>query len=192
MDVIYDSDGTIVERRQPEEVRRVMKESTSRAMRDALARVAGEGGTAHRGNVPGYQIGGKTGTAHKVKEHGGYYDNRYTVSFVGLLPAADPAFVCLVVVDDPHPTDCHPGGGTVCAPIFKNVAGRLAAALNVPQTTPIQGTGRMARTDAPPATPAVTPPPVKKRQLKKTVASSNRKKVKKTLSPSPRTKKRSA
>ncbi|WP_280127515.1 penicillin-binding protein 2 [Akkermansia sp. N21169] len=192
VDVIYDSDGTIVERRQPEEVRRVMKESTSRAMRDALARVAGEGGTAHRGNVPGYQIGGKTGTAHKVKEHGGYYDNRYTVSFVGLLPAADPAFVCLVVVDDPHPTDCHPGGGTVCAPIFKNVAGRLAAALNVPQTTPIQGTGRMARTDAPPATPAVTPPPVKKRQLKKTVASSNRKKVKKTLSPSPRTKKRSA
>ncbi len=192
VDVIYDSNGSIVERRQPVEVGRVMKESTSRSMREALARVAGVGGTATRGNVPGYQIGGKTGTAHKVKERGGYYDNRYTVSFVGLLPAEDPAFVCLVVVDDPHPTDCHAGGGTVCAPIFKNVAGRMAAALNVPQTSPIQGAGQTAQMDSPPANPVVTPPS-KQQQVKKPNAPSNsKKKALKPASSSSRTKKRIA
>lgn len=130
---ICDSNGVIVERRPPQVIRRVMKESTARDMRKALAGVAAPDGTANRGNVPGYQIGGKTGTAHKVKEKGGgYYEHRYTVSFCGLLPAVNPAFVCMVVVDDPSPTDCHPGGGTVCAPIFKNVATRLAAAMHVP------------------------------------------------------------
>jgi cell division protein FtsI (penicillin-binding protein 3) len=130
---IYDRDGRLVERRDPVEVCRVMKKETAKNMRVALAGVAGEGGTARRGNVPGYQIGGKTGTAHKAKEGGGYYSDRYTVSFVGLLPYDDPAFVCLVVVDDPHPTDCHPGGGTVCAPIFKEVGTRIAATLNIPK-----------------------------------------------------------
>ncbi len=139
VDTIYDSNGRIVEHREPTVLRRVMKESTSKNLRTALARVAGEGGTARRGNVPGYQIGGKTGTAHKVKEKGGYYDNRYTVSFAGMLPASNPAFVCLVVIDDPHPTDCRPGGGTVGAPIFKNVAERIAKALNIPPTEPIAG-----------------------------------------------------
>lgn len=37
----------------------------------------------------------------------------------------DPAFVCLVVIDDPTSKHCHPGGGTVCAPIFQKLATRL-------------------------------------------------------------------
>lgn len=131
---ICDSNGVIVERRPPQMVRRVMKSSISRDMRIALEGVAAPDGTAKRGNVPGYAIGGKTGTAHKVKEKGGgYYEGRYTVSFCGLLPARNPAFICMVVIDDPHPTDCKAGGGTVCAPIFKNVATRLAAALHIPE-----------------------------------------------------------
>lgn len=130
---ICDSNGVVVERRSPQKIRRVMKSSTARDMRIALAGVAAPDGTAKRGNVPGYQIGGKTGTAHKVKEQGGgYYKDRYTVSFCGILPAHNPAFVCMVVVDDPNPTDCHPGGGTVCAPMFKEVATRIAAALHIP------------------------------------------------------------
>lgn len=134
---IYSANGTVVEKREPEIAQRVMKAQTARALREALAGVTEEGGTATRARVEGYRVGGKTGTAHKVKEKGGYYDNRYTVSFAGMLPAKDPAFVCLVVIDDPHPTDCRPGGGTVGAPIFKNVATRLAQALNIPKDTPI-------------------------------------------------------
>lgn len=81
-------------------------------------------------------MGGKTGTAHKVKPTGGYFDNRYTVSFVGMLPVEDPAFVCLIVIDDPHLQALPPGGGTVCAPVFQKLATRLAAAMNIPKNTP--------------------------------------------------------
>lgn len=166
---ICDSNGVIVERRPPQVIRRVMKESTSRDMRTALAGVAAPDGTANRGNVPGYQIGGKTGTAHKVKEQGGgYYENRYTVSFCGILPAANPAFVCLVVVDDPHPTDCKPGGGTVCAPIFKNVATRIAAALHIPPEGFTSG-------PAPEPVAAPSPEPTKKAGSKDKKASTERK-----------------
>lgn len=142
VDEIYAANGMVRERRDPEEAGRVMKSQTAKALREVLAGVTEPGGTATRAAIEGYRVGGKTGTAHKVKERGGYYDNRYTVSFAGMLPADNPAFVCLVVIDDPHPTDCRPGGGTVGAPIFKNVATRLAAALNIPKDAPIPGASR--------------------------------------------------
>ena len=130
---ICDANGVIVERRPPQPVRRVMSPATSKGMLQALAGVAALDGTASRAMVPGYTVGGKTGTAHKVKEKGGgYYEGRYTVSFCGVMPVENPAFVCMIVVDDPRPTDCKPGGGTVCAPIFKQVAMRLATALHLP------------------------------------------------------------
>ncbi len=53
-----------------------------------------------------------------------------------MLPVEDPAFVCLVVIDDPTSKHCHPGGGTVCAPVFQKLATRLAAAMNIPKNAP--------------------------------------------------------
>ena len=120
----------------PVEVCRVMSVKTARNLRNALFHVTDMDGTAKRARIEGYNVGGKTGTAHKVKPTGGYYENRYTVSFVGMLPVEDPAFVCLVVIDDPTSKHCHPGGGTVCAPIFQKLATRLAAAMNIPKNTP--------------------------------------------------------
>lgn len=129
-----------------------MKQKTARELREALAGVTAPGGTATRAAIDGYRIGGKTGTAHKVKEKGGgYYDNRYTVSFAGIFPAEDPAFVCLVVIDDPHPTDCKAGGGTVCAPIFKNVATRLASTLNIPKDAGMSSAAKTGVAMTPPA-----------------------------------------
>lgn len=84
-------------------------------------------------------MGGKTGTAHKVKPTGGYFDNRYTVSFVGMLPVEDPAFVCLIVIDDPTSKHCHPGGGTVCAPVFQKLATRLGGGHEHSQEYPFRG-----------------------------------------------------
>ena len=120
----------------PVEVCRVMSVKTARDLRNALFHVTDLDGTAKRARVEGYNVGGKTGTAHKVKPTGGYFENRYTVSFVGMLPVEDPAFVCLVVIDDPTSKHCHPGGGTVCAPVFQKLATRLAAAMNIPKNVP--------------------------------------------------------
>lgn len=98
-------DGIYVDDRNfqpsPVEVCRVMSVKTARDLRNALFHVTDLDGTAKRARVEGYNVGGKTGTAHKVKPTGGYFENRYTVSFVGMLPVEDPAFVCLVVIDDP-------------------------------------------------------------------------------------------
>ena len=73
------------------------------------------------GNVPGYEVAGKTGTAQKIRPDGkGYFAGHTVASFIGYLPASDPEILILVVVDDPKT-----GGGwgnTVCGPVFNNVA----------------------------------------------------------------------
>lgn len=77
------------------------------------------------GDVPGYEVTGKTGTAQKIREGGkGYLSGHTVASFIGYFPADDPEILALVVIDDPKT-----GGGwgnTVCGPVFNNVA-RLAA-----------------------------------------------------------------
>lgn len=73
------------------------------------------------GNVPGYNVAGKTGTAQKLRPDGkGYWGGHTVASFIGYLPAEDPEILILVVVDDPKT-----GGGwgnTVCGPVFNRVA----------------------------------------------------------------------
>lgn len=73
------------------------------------------------GNVPGYNVAGKTGTAQKLRPDGkGYWGGHTVASFIGYLPAEDPEILTLVVVDDPKT-----GGGwgnTVCGPVFNRVA----------------------------------------------------------------------
>jgi cell division protein FtsI/penicillin-binding protein 2 len=73
------------------------------------------------GNVPGYNVAGKTGTAQKLRPDGrGYWGGHTVASFIGYLPAENPEILTLVVIDDPKT-----GGGwgnTVCGPVFNNVA----------------------------------------------------------------------
>lgn len=133
IDGIYHNNGTF-QYNPPVEICRVMKESTAKGLKDALFHVTDNNGTAKNARVPDYDVGGKTGTAHKTKPSGGYYTDRYTVSFVGMLPAHDPRFICLVVIEDPTTALHKVGGGSVCAPIFRKVATRLAAVMNIPKT----------------------------------------------------------
>ncbi|MGJ8726682.1 MAG: peptidoglycan D,D-transpeptidase FtsI family protein [Roseibacillus sp.] len=118
---------------EPEMIRQVVSPQTAAHMRRALATVTEPGGTATKGAVPGFGVAGKTGTAWKVID-GGYDKNRKVASFAGMLPVENPEFVCVVVIDDPQTPDATHGGGTIAAPIFSKVAGRLASAMNLKPT----------------------------------------------------------
>ncbi len=132
------NDGTVVEKFPTEVVSEVMKPDVARKMRAALQKVTERGGTATLGAVPGYKSAGKTGTAKRHNPNGhGYLNNSYTVSFAGMLPADDPAFVCIVVIDDPRTDKVTRYGGTIAAPIFGRIAARAAAYLNLQPTEPI-------------------------------------------------------
>lgn len=135
---IMANNGTIIKRYQPKQVRRVIKESTALQMRRALATVVDIKGTAKRAKVEGYNVAGKTGTTVKINPDGGYLHGRYTVSFAGMMPAEKPAFVCVVVVDDPQTTEVKRYGGTIAAPIFAKVATRVAARMGLEPTEPME------------------------------------------------------
>ncbi|MFZ9936549.1 MAG: peptidoglycan D,D-transpeptidase FtsI family protein [Luteolibacter sp.] len=132
------NDGTVIENYPPEVAAQVIKPGVARQMREALAKVTEEGGTGMLAAVPGYKVAGKTGTALKHNPNGrGYLDGRYTVSFAGMLPAQNPAFVAIVVIDDPLTTKVKRYGGTIAAPIFGRIGARAAAYLNLQPTEPL-------------------------------------------------------
>lgn len=123
-------DGTVLEEYQPEELGRPLSPSAARRMRKLLARVTEEGGTGTEAAVEGFSVGGKTGTAQKIRpaaEGGGYYDKNFTSSFVGFLPVDNPEIGIIVVADDPGEytesgRKIKYFGGTVCAPVFREIA----------------------------------------------------------------------
>ena len=83
-----------------------------------LHRVTGDEGTARRASVPGFSVGGKTGTVHKVG-NGGYLDDRYVALFAGVSPIESPRYVTVVVIDEPE-GDVY-GGGAVAAPVYSRI-----------------------------------------------------------------------
>ncbi|OHR72906.1 stage V sporulation protein D [Bacillus sp. HMSC76G11] len=109
--------GDVVSQTAPEAKRRVISEETSKQIRYALESVVAQG-TGRNAFVDGYRVGGKTGTAQKVKD-GVYLKNNYIVSFIGFAPADDPEIVVYVAVDNPKGTVQF--GGTVAAPIVGNI-----------------------------------------------------------------------
>ena len=77
------------------------------------------GGTATQAAILGYHVAGKTGTARKFSDTGGY-TRRYVSFFAGLVPVDNPRFSMTVVINDPDPGKGY-FGGLVSAPVFKNV-----------------------------------------------------------------------
>lgn len=133
------NDGTVVEEFEPQVVREVIKESTAKRMREALKTVTKTGGTATLAAVEGYEVAGKTGTVRKYDpKTGGYFESKYIVSFVGMMPADDPAFVCLVVIDDPQTKKCNIYGGSIAGPIFSRIGARAANYMNLKPTLPVE------------------------------------------------------
>lgn len=98
--------------------RRVISARTSRVMREMFGGVvADEHGTGTQARIPGYAVGGKTGTANKA-EGGVYVKGKYIASFIGMVPAENPQLITLVVVDEPN----VPWGGSVAAPAFTEIS----------------------------------------------------------------------
>jgi membrane peptidoglycan carboxypeptidase len=98
----------------------VIATETARRLRRMLQAVTGEEGTGRAANVPGYTVGGKTGTAQKVDASGRYARGRYVSWFAGFVPAEDPSLAIVVMVDEPRGPRFH--GGDVSAPVFARVA----------------------------------------------------------------------
>jgi cell division protein FtsI (penicillin-binding protein 3) len=106
--------------------RRVVRPETAAMVTRMLAYVVADG-TGINAQIPGYQVAGKTGTAHKVDETGHYVD-RYMASFVGFLPAAAPRLVTAVTIDQPRTVY----GGVAAAPVFQEVARYTIQRLGIP------------------------------------------------------------
>ncbi|MCO4846549.1 MAG: penicillin-binding protein 2 [Yoonia sp.] len=92
---------TLIRRSTPQNGPRVVSEEISKQARDMLRQVVVRG-TASFGEVAGYEVGGKTGTADKPKERGGgYYDDKVIATFASVFPANDPKYVLIVTFDEP-------------------------------------------------------------------------------------------
>ncbi len=109
--------GEVVQRFEPEMIRRVISPETSQQVRYALESVVARG-TGMNAYIDGYRVGGKTGTAQKVGPGGKYLPNNHIVSFIGFAPADDPQILVYVAVDNPKGIQF---GGVVAAPIVRNI-----------------------------------------------------------------------
>jgi cell division protein FtsI/penicillin-binding protein 2 len=120
---------------------RTVRPESARAIIRAMKLVTREGGTATKAAIPGYEVAGKTGTAQKwVSEPGGrggfYAFDRCVASFIGIVPADAPAFVLIVVADEPTRGGSR-YGGIVAAPAFSRMAERTLRYLQVAPSGPV-------------------------------------------------------
>ena len=123
---------------------RVFSEQTARAVRLMIETVVSDKGTARRAAVPGYRVGGKTGTAKKATGRG-YAKGKYQAVFAGMAPITDPRFVMVVMIDEPGGTKYY--GGLVAAPTFAKVMQAALRLYNVPPDDP-RGSLRLAAVGA--------------------------------------------
>jgi len=117
----------------PPEGVRVMQESTSDTMRKIMRLIVVDG-TGSFGEVPGYFVGAKTGTAQKVSAHGGYKKHTNYSSFVAAFPIYAPRYVVYIAIDSGHATAATHGfttGGWMAAPAVGHVIARIGPMLNV-------------------------------------------------------------
>ena len=119
--------GEIIQENTRKKIRSVISKDTSNKVKYALESVVALG-SGRNAYIDGYRIGGKTGTAQKVK-NGIYMVGNYITSFMGFLPADDPQVVIYVAIDNPKGITAY--GGTVAAPIFRNIAEDAINALQI-------------------------------------------------------------
>ncbi|GAA4363182.1 peptidoglycan D,D-transpeptidase FtsI family protein [Kangiella marina] len=120
---------TLLKRPEHEEIdsERVIQPEIASAVLNMMEHVTQEGGTGTRARVDGYRVAGKTGTSRKAIRGG--YGDEYVTYFAGLVPATDPKFAIVVMVDEPAGDSYY--GGTVSAPVFSEVADTALHLLNV-------------------------------------------------------------
>jgi cell division protein FtsI (penicillin-binding protein 3) len=112
---------------------RVMSAATAKAA-VAMLRLVVTDGTASLGDVPGYLVAGKTGTADKPKKGGGYYEDKVVNTFASVFPANDPAYVLIVTLDEPIETsgaEPRRTAGWTSVPVAAEIIRRTAPLLGL-------------------------------------------------------------
>jgi cell division protein FtsI (penicillin-binding protein 3) len=123
-----DPDGHEARRFEPRAVRQVISPATARTLTGLLVRVV-ESGTGHFAAIPGYAVGGKTGTAQKLDPATGRYSRAPGVlSFVGFAPTDDPRLAMLVMLDEPKN---EKWGSEAAAPVFNAIGREILRYLEV-------------------------------------------------------------
>ncbi|WP_313474998.1 peptidoglycan D,D-transpeptidase FtsI family protein [Stutzerimonas kunmingensis] len=105
------------------------KEISGIVLQMLRAVVEEEGGGGARAKVPGYHVGGKSGTAKKISGTGGYTKDAYRSFFAGIAPLSNPRIAAVIVVDEPSKGQYY--GGLVAAPVFGKVMARALRLMNV-------------------------------------------------------------
>ena len=107
---------------------RVLPEKVTTTIVKMLEAVTQKGGTGTRGQVYGYRVAGKTGTAY-IAGHNGYDKHHYMSSFVGMAPVNDPQLVVAVVI---HDSQIKHFGGVIAAPLFSKIMSGSLRLLDIP------------------------------------------------------------
>ena len=129
----------------------IFSPTTAREVRTMLESVVTAQGTSPEAAVPGYRVGGKSGTAYKHAGRG-YDHSKYRASFVGMAPMPNPRIVVAVSIDEP--TAGSHFGGYVSGPVFAGIVGDTLRSLNVPPDMPVKQlvvSGDDTKPTAPPA-----------------------------------------
>ena len=115
---IRDSNGKVIKKMYPIEIRQVLRPEVAAQMADMLVGVV-EDGSGRRARVEGYRVAGKTGTAQKAEPNGKGYAGKEIMSFMGFLPAENPVISMIVMLDEPKGARFS---GQIAGPLFQKVA----------------------------------------------------------------------
>jgi cell division protein FtsI (penicillin-binding protein 3) len=126
-----DSSGNLTKVTKDKAPVRVVTEASAKSTLDILEKVVEEGGIGKHAAVPGYRVGGKTGTAQIIDPNTGRYGNLHAISFIGLAPVDDPQFVVAVTAYKSR-TVSNSLGAT---PIFKAIMSQVLRTYRVPPST---------------------------------------------------------
>jgi cell division protein FtsI (penicillin-binding protein 3) len=125
---------TLVKRRGVAPGEQVISPRVSAQVRDMLRKTVTEG-TASFGDVPGYEVGGKTGTADKPRRTGGYYDDKVITTFASVFPSSAPKYVLVVTLDEPvetSGTEPRRTAGWTAVPVAAEIIRRVAPLMGLP------------------------------------------------------------
>jgi cell division protein FtsI (penicillin-binding protein 3) len=131
---------TVLKQAGPHPGTRVLSAEAAAAARRMLREVVTQG-TASMGEVVGYEVGGKTGTADKPRPRGGYYEDKVIATFASIFPADDPKYVLILTLDEPVETSGDKPrrtAGWTAVPVAAEMIQRVAPLLGLrPKETPL-------------------------------------------------------
>lgn len=141
----YAVSPTVLKRSGPQHGPRVLSEQAAHEARQMLRHVVTHGTARRFGDVPGYKVAGKTGTADKPKRTGGYYEDKVIATFASMFPVDDPRYVLVVSLDEAAETSSEENrreAGWTAVPVAAELIVRIAPLLGLrPDVEPGQLAG---------------------------------------------------